>query len=420
MKKKKFLLFLATICIASNTIFFTGCSNQSGGSATTSQQSENAVLNFVAADQTNWDKEVSVGDYAYTFHLDLANDNTFLLTATCVGAAPQEQQQGGMGDFGNFGGDEEESKEDAPEEESMEEASTDEKQSDEDFSKNDFTMDGTWEYETGWGYTLTFNDGHNTVITADFDKASSRHYFYYNMEVDGTTTQVQFQAEDQDFRKEMASDYVIAEERNATYIFEGNSNTSTGNAAKASIYLEKDGTAAIISMSGSTTSYATGTWNEDSSIHQITMIVDGKESAADYCDIEGKEGYRLAYESSAGMGPATTIQCYAPVASGVKARDYEAADFEGGTIMTGTCAEADYELALTEKGYVSVLSEGSTVETGKYIYDEATDAYTVTISTGVFTTEKSGAGYSLTADMPLTGMAAMMGGDAESRTFTLQ
>ena len=415
MKRKQFLSLLLAVCLASGSIFFTGCGKSTGSNTTASKQAESGVLSFVAADKTNWDKEVAIGEYAYTFQLNLAEDNTFVLRATCIGAAPEEQAQGmGMGDFGNMGGEEAPAEEEAPVEEEA-------PAKDEDFSKRNFDIDGTWEYETGWGYTLSFNDGANTVVTADFDKASSRQYFYYDVEVDGTKTQVEFQAEDKNFRQEMASDYVIAEERNASYIFEGSGNTSTGNAAKATIYLEEDGTASIISLSGSSSTYTRGTWTEDTDAHQITLSVDGVDSVSDYCDVEGKEGYRLAYVSSAGMGPSTTISCYAPLVDGVKAREYTAADFEGEAILSGTCGEGDYTVELTEKGYVTILSAGSAVETGKYTYDEASDSYEITISTGTFTAEKSGAGYNLTAEMPLVGMAAMMGNaEPESRTFTLQ
>lgn len=114
---------------------------------------------------------------------------------------------------------------------------------DEEKEEKNFTIEGTWSYEEGWGYTLSFDDGRDTTITADFDKASSCQYFYYDVApaIDGQqqeAVQVQFQAEDREFRKEMAEDYVISEERNAKYMFEASGNTATGNAMKITILIK--------------------------------------------------------------------------------------------------------------------------------------------------------------------------------------
>lgn len=338
MKNRRVIAILLAMTLAAGTML-SGCQKSSDGNsgqATQQEEEQNQdVLSFVAADKTNWDKEVALGGYAFTLAIHLNEDGTLLLEGVCVGEAPEEQMPGG----GNIGEDD---GQDMPQEETLQEKTEQGNaengnaenggEDNEDFSKYDFEIEGTWSYETGWGYTLSFDDGQDTTITANFDKASSRQYFYYEMEptIGGQKaerTQVQFQAEDREFRSEMAADYVTAEERNAKYIFEGKGNSATGNAIKTQVYCEEDGSLAILTQSGSSTTYSTGTWKEDETVHQLTITADGEDTIAYYSETAEKQGYCLIVTSSGGPGPSSFLLAYCSLTDGVGAGDFTEDDF---------------------------------------------------------------------------------------------
>ncbi len=435
MKRGRVIALLLAAGISS-AAFMTGCANQSNGTSKVTEQKEsNYVLSFVAADKTNWDQVVTIGNHTYTIAVNLSDDNSFELKGTCVGIAEETGQQEGMAAPGTGAPDMQETEPVSPGTEDSRAADSDtdnsgEKsaqtedagsKSTEDLTAYDFTINGTWSYEDGWGYTLTFDDGQDTSVTANFDKASSRQYFYYDLAptVDGEAqeaVQVQFQAKDVEFRNEMADDYVIAEERNATYIFEGNGNSQTGNAINIKIYCEEDGTVAVLSQNGSTMTYSGGTWTEDTSTHEFTIDAGGPITA-DYCDISGKEGYRLNYTSTGGMGPSTTLTCYLPLAEGITSDDYTDEDFEGTVVKNLTCTEADYTIELTEKGFLKVCSEGTVNETSTYTYNEGADTYSLIIGGQTYNTTKNGDTY--TVDVKIT-VTSMFGTEEYERTFTFQ
>lgn len=369
MKNKKVMACLLAMSLACSMSMMTGCggTDDAGKGAKDNtkqeQQQNDDVLTFVAADKTNWDKEVALGGYGFKLAVHLNEDNTLSLEGTCVGEAKEEQGMmgpgGGMGggmpgggEGAAPGGDEAgapvDGEANAPDgngakapadggeggqaNEPAGDMADDKSSVGGDFSQYDFEISGTWEYETGWGYTLTLDDGNDTTITANFDKASSRQYFYYDMEptIGGTKaekTQVQFQAEDRNFRSEMAADYTTAEERNAKYIFEGKGNSATGNAVKTQVYCQENGTVAILTMSGSNTTYSIGTWEEDEDAHKMTITMDGEETTAYYSQTAGKEGYCLLVTASGGPGPASYLLCYCPLTEGVGANDFTEADF---------------------------------------------------------------------------------------------
>lgn len=361
-------------------------------SDTAAEETEDYVLSFVAADKTNWDMEVTFGSYVYTIAVNLSDDNTLALVGTCVGGAEIANEDG-----------------------TTEEVSLTE----DEMAAAGFEIDGTWSYEEGWGYTLTFDDGNDTTITADFDTASSRHYFYYDLAptVNGeqqVATQVQFQVQDTDFRQVISDDYVIAEERSAVYIFSAKGNTSNGNATNLNIYLQDGGAVAIISESGTSTTYSTGTWTEDEANHVLSVTVGDTTSVADYCDTEGKEGYRLNYITTSMWGTDTQT-CYYPLADGVSADDYTDEDFEGATLYTMTCEEGDYTIDLTEKGFAILYSSGSRSETASYTYDETSDTYTINLSDQILTATNDGGTYSAEASFVQTSMW----GDGETLVRTL-
>ena len=131
--------------------------------------------------------------------------------------------------------------------------------------------------------------------------------------------------------------------------------------------------------------------------------MDGKDYTADYCDVSGKEGYRITYNSDA---------MYASV-SGAEI-SYTDEDFNGKTVLTLQCAEQDYTVALTEKGFAVVMKDGQVDSTGKYT--EQDGAYTIILD-GESYVSKDG---TITVEFADNSQSASSGGgDPVSRTFAL-
>ena len=196
------------------------------------------------------------------------------------------------------------------------------------------------------------------VIHVNFDKTSGRHYFYYYAAptIDGTVadeTLVRMEAKDSDYRKTLDANYKIYEERTCTYMFRGGQEGGSGNLSSAYIYLMPDGS--VVSLSGTSnnrTYSAKGSWEEDKANHVITMDVNGTACTTDaYCDIAGKEGYRMQYAaaSSGPGGGSSSMTLYASCDPSQFTWDqYTSTDFEGEDIFV--MESADYELRLTEQG----------------------------------------------------------------------
>ena len=131
--------------------------------------------------------------------------------------------------------------------------------------------------------------------------------------------------------------------------------------------------------------------------------MDGKDYTADYCDVSGKEGYRITYNSDT---------MYASV-SGAEI-SYTDEDFNGKTVMTLQCAEQDYTVALTEKGFAVVMKDGQVDSTGKYT--EQDGVYTIVLGDDTFVSENG----TITLEFADNSqMASSGGGDPVSRTFAL-
>lgn len=305
---------------------------------TTESQTQESLPEFVAADKTNWDKEVNIGSYAYTLKVTLNSDGTLELAGTCVGKAQEAVQQGP----GGGGGSDPSATpaEDVPEPDEATKRSLDFKQS------------GTWTKDTGYGYILVLNDASVTTKT-DFDKASSRHIFYLPVFAnDASAGLVQFQGKDTAFRKEIASDYEDFEVRDAEITFTANGTTQTGNASTTNLWLEKDGTANCLVQSGSTPTYKRGMWTTDAATGNITVSLWGTDYTAIYCGTAGKEGYRVNYDGTLMYSNENVT--------------YTDEDFDGKTVMTLLCGEGDYTLELTDKGYAVLRENGARSKDGSY------------------------------------------------------
>lgn len=392
MKKNTGIPRAAVAGLALCAVLLTGCTKSPSGTETTptassSTSQSDGNLSFVAADKSNWDKEVAIGDYQYTLAVNFAKGGTLTLTGTCTGRKQAEAQRGGPGGSGNS-------------DEETTEATTQPELTDSEKAALNFTLTGTWTYDTGYGYTVTIGD---YTTKTDYDKASARQVFYAQITANGATSDlIQFQGKDTAFRKEIAADYEDFEIRDAAFVFEYVQTGSNNNPNSTHLYLEKDGSANALTYQGSSPTYKRGSWKENAD-KSLTLTMDGKDYTADYCDVSGKEGYRITYNSDT---------MYASV-SGAEI-SYTDEDFNGKTVMTLQCAEQDYTVALTEKGFAVVMKDGQVDSTGKYT--EQDGVYTIVLGDDTFVSENG----TITLEFADNSqMASSGGGDPETRTFAL-
>ncbi len=379
IKRAGWILFLMLCC----AVLLTACGGDTAQPKVTETPAKAAapVLTFVAADKTNWDKEITIGDYAYTLAVNLEDGGKLTLVATCTGLPAAGGESGGSGGSGGESAE--------PTEEPV--VLTDEQK-----AAQNFTQTGTWTYEKGYGYTVTIN-GYTTKTS--YDKASARQQFYAVITNNGAPSGLtEFQAKDVAFRSEMAADYADYEVRDAQYIFSGTGSTATGNASSTKVYLEKDGVANSIVQSGSSPTYTRGTWTENAD-KSLSINLSGAYSA-DYCDVAGKEGYRLTYNNQT-MYSNTAVT-------------YEDVDFDGATLKTLYCAEQDYTVNLTEKGFAVIYKNGEKNTTAKYTEDG--DNITIVLDGTPYTSADGTITLSIKSS---SGNNSSGNNDPDNRTFNL-
>ena len=247
MKKHSIMRFAALFSAFLMILSLAACGGKDDPKETTSAgKSDSAsVVSFVAADKTDWDKEINMGDKAYKFAVEFKEDGTVELKGICQGRAEAQSggQQGGSG-----------------QQEETQPPETQPPMSDAEKEAANFTKTGSWTLEKGYGYTVTL-DGETTKT--NYDKASARHIFYVNVKNGNESAGlVEFQGKDTNFRKELAADYQDFEVRDAEYVFEaytiGNNNPNSTH-----LYLEKDGTANALTYQGSSPTYKRGTWKKN-------------------------------------------------------------------------------------------------------------------------------------------------------------
>lgn len=372
MKKAKILLILALgTTMTFSALSLASCSNpltdiKFGGKDPQAVEPQvTTLLNFVAVSGTEWDTSVTIDGKAYNLSLDLKSDNSLALAGTCSGKAqssggnPSGGPGGSNNPTGNTGG---ETETEEPEEV--------------DYTKYNFEIGGTWSEEAGWGYTLNLKDSASTTIHVNYDTTSGRQYFYYTVSavIDGkevTGSQSKFEAKDSAYRRKLDANYKIYEERVCKYMFRGGQEGGSGNLKSAWLYLMPDGGIACVSGTSNSLSYTTnGSWREDASNHVIAIEVDGTTYTTNgYCDIKGKEGYRVVYSA---------MTLYASQNPDSFTWDqYHSVDFEGETIYTwtGLGEFSEYTLELTEKMYANV-KEGDSVSYKTY-YSEDDGVFTI-------------------------------------------
>lgn len=374
------------VFLAATTLLLVGCGKTDNPQTQpSSNTAKNHNLTFVVADKTNWDKEINIGDYTYTLAVSLKENGTLELVGTCTGRYVPQQS----GNQGGSGGGEETQPTEPPA------TLPPLTQSEKDALK--FTQTGTWEYEKGYGYNITLN---NYSTKTNYDKASSRHYFYAEVVKDGASLGLlEFMAKDTSFRNDIAADYQEFELRDAAYVFELFETNTGNNPNSTRLYLLKDGTASSLVYQGSSGTYKRGTWvkNADNS---LTVTIGGENYDCDYCDIAGKEGYRVKYNSK-------TMYSNGNVT-------YTDVDFNGEVVKTLQCAEQDYTLELTEKGFAVLRKDGEAKVTGKYT--EKDGVYTVTLDGKTFISD----GETITVEFTeQSSNSSSGGGESATRTFNL-
>lgn len=383
MKKRKLLIVAGLlVCMLATMLGLTACGDKE------------PMLTFVAADKTNYDKEITFTPnvdegqtkytYTYTFALKLNADGKASLEGTCKKKAAPTTNQGGGGNSP------------FPGQASI--AAVEAKNESEDLSGFNFKSEGTWEAESGPGYKITFENKDDIPsgkeIHTNYDKYTGRHYFYADVAptINGkrvAATQIQFQAKDSEFGKTLPSDYKTYEERTAKYAFSG----ASGNGMVA-FYMLDGGKVFMQTTNGSSSSVVSGaTWSENASAKEVTLTVNGKNYASFYCGTSGKEGYRINYNGT---------DCFSA------SHQYTNQDFEGNTLysLTGSYKAAggfpgasetttELVLTLTDKGYAVIRNAktGATVSTGKYT--KTGEDISVDVGKGAIAATKTGDSYTV-------------------------
>ena len=190
----------------------------------------------------------------------------------------------------------------------------------EDLEKYNWAVEGTYVYEKGYGYKITFNDEGKTVIHTDFDKTEGRHSFYYNVKIGDESETILFQAKDPTFKDSLAKDYKKWDERDSKYIFYAKATGNNNSVATAYMYLHgSDNSVVLNTPNGANRSLTFGmTWEEKDG--QI-LVHDGETVyTADKSVNQEHPGYRLVYSGNT---------YYCSLNPDFKWKKFTTADFEG-------------------------------------------------------------------------------------------
>ena len=190
----------------------------------------------------------------------------------------------------------------------------------EDLEKYNWAVSGTYVYEKGYGYKITFNDEGNTVVHTDFDKTEGRHSFYYNVKIGDESEIIQFQAKDPTFKDSLAKDYKKWDERDSKYVFYAKATGNNNSVATAYMYLHNsDGSVVLNTPSGANRSLTFGmTWEEKDGV--ITVHDGDKDYVADKSVNAEHPGYRIVYSGNT---------YYCSLNPDFKWKKFVTADFEG-------------------------------------------------------------------------------------------
>lgn len=279
----------------------------------------------------------------------------------------------------------------------------------ENLAQYNWSVGGTYEFQEGYGYVLSFNDEGKTVIHTDFDKTEGRHEFYYNVKINNASSTVKFQAKDPTFKDQLAKDYKKWDERDSTYIFYAKAEGNNNSVATAYMYLHgSDHSVVINSPSGADRALTFGlTWSESGEgVNKKIVVKEGeKEYVADVSVNEQHPGYRLVYGGNA---------YYLSQNPDVKWKKMVKSDFDGETEyeFTGSYKANMFgdatavELALAKDGSAKIYNGNPAPSfKGTWSKDATTGKVSVTIEghTGEFKQALDGT-LSITLKISSTGM----------------
>ena len=283
-------------------------------------------------------------------------------------------------------------------------------------------VDGTYKFEKGYGYVLTFNDSGKTVIHTDFDKTEGRHEFYYNVTINGTSSTIKLQAKDPTFKDQLAKDYKKWDERDSSYTFYAKATGNNDSVATAYMYLHgSDHSVVVNTPSGSERELTFGlTWSEtgEGDSKQIIIKDGDKEYKTDRAVNKEHPGFRVVYGGNA----------YYLSESDLKWKKMTKVDFDGETdyefagsysaSMFGGATEVSLDLG---KDGVARLYVGSPAPTykGTWSKDTNTGKLSVTIGdqVGEFTQGLDGSS-SIIVRLSVTSMNMFTGG-TETKTYSV-
>ena len=190
----------------------------------------------------------------------------------------------------------------------------------EDLEKYNWAVEGTYVYEKGYGYKITFNDEGNTVVHTDFDRTEGRHSFYYNVKIGDKSETILFQAKDPTFKDSLVKDYKKWDERDSKYIFYAKATGNNNSVATAYMYLHgSDNSVVLNTPNGANRSLTFGmTWEKKG--EQIIVHDGDTEYVAEASVNAEHPGYRLVYSGNT---------YYCSLNPEFKWKKFVTADFEG-------------------------------------------------------------------------------------------
>ena len=190
----------------------------------------------------------------------------------------------------------------------------------EDLEKYNWAVEGTYVYEKGYGYKITFNDEGKTVIHTDFDRTEGRHSFYYNVKIGDESETILFQAKDPTFKDSLVKDYKKWDERDSTYIFYAKATGNNNSVATAYMYLHgSDNSVVLNTPNGANRSLKFGmTWEKKG--EQIIVRDGDTEYVAEASVNAEHPGYRIVYSGNT---------YYCSLNPEFKWKKFVTADFEG-------------------------------------------------------------------------------------------
>ena len=463
--KRAFAAALAVIMI-----LLVGCVNDGPEPTDPANLGKKHNLSFVVIDDSNWDKTVTLGNYTYTIHVNLNEDNTLEVVGTCTGEALAQGggQGGGMGSDGaeadttpstegsdsgegesngaestptteapaptestpategsDSGEGESQPTESTPATEGGNDsengeqgnqggqeggestpATTTPPMSDEDKKAQSFTQSGTWVYEKGLGYTITIE---GVTTKTNYEKESGRTYFFFEIKHGKD-------ADGNDITTGViqfaAKDTGFRADLTDDYVrWEDRDAEVTFFAANNTTGGNNSSTRLWILPNGQAASLV---YSGTSYTYKM-----GTWTKADNQNITvsiGGSDYLCAYCDTAGKeGYRVTYNSQL-----IYSRDdveYVATDFDGTVVKSLQCAEGDYTLDLTSKGMALLMEVATNSDSKSGSYTEEGGVLTVVMGSDTFVSEGNTITISWTVSSGSDGSGT---NETYSRTFNLE